>query len=395
LKLYSEKLLCRGIDAGARSAALVLAGLMVLGLAAAARADDSDLAGLQPVIDRAVRMVSPAVVRVISTEATTAQLEAAAKADRARRLREQESDEAASSAGSAVRATGGKSKSAKIVASGAAEAKVKTHVRTGLVITTDGYVVTTLTNIGGQTLGIKVELPDGRVLPAKRLGEDRRRDLVLLKIEAGGLTAATAAPKADLRVGQWVLALGRTLPVAGPTVGKGILSGVGRLAGLAVQTDAEISPVNFGGPLVDLHGRVVGMIAATDLPGGSVAAGSSDRFSDSGIGFAVPLEDILAELPALAAGKHIEAPFLGIRFNMARLDKGATIIEVLAGTAAKASGLRAGDSINEFEHQAIESPFQLLYEIGSRRVGDKVVFKVLRDGKTIELHATLQARGSW
>ena len=394
MKSRSEKFPRRRIEGGG-AAALALAGLLVLGLGAAARGDDSDLAGLQPVIDRAVQTVAPAVVRVISTELTREQIAAAARADRARRLRELEGEESGSSARSAAQASGRADEAPRSDEPGAVGAKAITHVRTGLIITSDGFVVTTLTNIGGQERGLKVELADGRVVPARRLGEDRRRDLVLLKIEAGELTAPTAASKAELRVGQWVLAVGRTLPVAKPTVGKGILSGVGRLAGLAVQTDADISPVNFGGPLVDLHGRVVGMIAAADLSGGGVMAGAPDRFSDSGIGFAVPLEDILAELPALASGKHIEAPFLGIRFNMTRLDRGATVTEVLEGTAAKASGLAAGDIINEFENHVIESPFQLLYEIGSRRVGDKVVFRVLRDGKPIELHATLQARGSW
>ncbi len=392
MKLPLEQYLRRRSDAGAICAALALAGLAVLAASASARADDSDLAGLQPVIDRAVQLVSPAVVRVIGTEQTAEEVAAAARAERARRLRETYSDEAASSASPAEEAAEEEQGSTKKEES---EAKAKTHVRTGLVISSDGYVLTTLTNIGGQERGLKVELADGRVLAAKRLGDDRRRDVVLLKIEAVGLKPATAAPKAGLRVGQWVLALGRTLPVAKATVGKGILSGVGRQAGLAVQTDADISPVNYGGPLVDLRGRVVGLIGAADVAGGGGRTGAADQFSSSGIGFAVPLEDILAELPELAAGKHIEAPFLGIRFNMTRLEKGATITEVLAGTAAKASGLRTGDIINEFEHHEIESPFQLLYEIGSRRVGDRVEFKVQRDGQTLVLHATLQARGAW
>jgi serine protease Do len=158
---------------------------------------------------------------------------------------------------------------------------------------------------------------------------------------------------------------------------------------VAIQTDAGVSAMNYGGPLVDLRGRVVAMIASV-LP----TSGSSERaeaFSDSGIGFAIPIADILSELPELQKGGRLEVPFLGIRLNVGRLKPGAEVLEVLAATAAAESGIKDGDVITEFDGHQILSPFQLLYQIGSHRVGDQVTFKVRRGQETLTLSGKLKA----
>jgi serine protease Do len=262
-------------------------------------------------------------------------------------------------------------------------------IQSGLVVSADGAIVTSLVNIGDQRVGLFVEMPDGAIYAATRLGQDSQRDLLLLKIDARQLAVPRTAGKGDLAVGQWVVALGRTLPLPTPTGSKGIVSALGRHAGVAIQTDANISPVNYGGPLVDLRGRVVGMVAAVGARGSDSRA---DQWSDSGIGFAVPIADILARVAAMEQGHRLEPPFLGIEFNMVRLEPGAKVMRVIAATAAAESGLQAGDVIVEFQGACIETPFQLLHEIGSRAVGDTVTFKVHRNGQTLGLSATLGAR---
>lgn len=266
----------------------------------------------------------------------------------------------------------------------------KWHPRSGIIISDDGYIITSLASCGRQRYGMQVELSDGRKLDAKCLGEDLRRDVLLLKVEAENLPAVNVAPRDQLRLGQWVMAVGRTLPVSGTTVNKGIISSLNRHAGLALQTDANISRVNFGGLLADIRGRGVAMIASVDSAGSSASAGN---LSDSGIGFAIPLQDILAQIDTLKQGQTIEPPFLGVRFNMARLASGAEVEETIAGTAAEAAGVLAKDVIIELDGMPIESCYQLMHAIGSRNVGDTVSLKVLRDGnQTVGLSATLRPR---
>jgi len=363
--------------------------------AAASEQDTNDsLADLELVMGRAIRRVAPSVVRVKvlalsreqqkAAEALSSQPPSPAATDDDTPTQKPASDEG----GGTDTPPGNADAVAALLKAPPTDDRCRT-IQSGLIVSPDGEVITSLVNVGDQKAGLFVELPDETVYPARRLGQDSQRDLLLLKIEARQLPAPPTGAKTDLAVGQWVMALGRTLPVPTPTASKGIISALGRLAGVAIQTDANVSPVNYGGPLVDLRGRVVGVVAAVGVRG---ADSRADQWSDSGIGFAIPIDDVLARLPALREGKHLEPPFLGIEFNMVRLEQGAKVMRVIAGTAAAASGLEAGDVIVEFQGQTIETPFQLLHEIGSRAVGDTVTFKVQRNGETLTLTATLGAR---
>ncbi|HOI53756.1 MAG TPA: S1C family serine protease, partial [Phycisphaerae bacterium] len=370
-------------------AALVAMALAVPWCAAVSAQEAGDsLADLELVMGRAIRRVAPSIVRVKVLTLSREEQKAAEA------LLEQAPAPAATDTGTpAEKPQTAESTDAPSDDAGTVAALLKTPpsddrcrtIQSGLVVSADGEIVTSLVNVGDQKAGLFVELPDGTVCPARRLGQDSQRDLLLLKIEARQLPVPPTGAKADLAVGQWVVALGRTLPAPTPTASKGIVSALGRHAGVAIQTDANVSPVNYGGPLVDLRGRVVGVVAAVGARG---ADSRADQWSDSGIGFAVPMDDVLARLPAMREGKRLEPPFLGIEFNMVRLEAGAKVMRVIAGTAAAASGLEAGDVIVEFQGQTIETPFQLLHEIGSRAVGDTVTFKVQRNGETLTLTAT-------
>ena len=98
-----------------------------------------------------------------------------------------------------------------------------------------------------------------------------------------------------------------------PSVSVGIISAVGRIWGKAIQTDAKISPINYGGPLIDIEGRVQGILVPASPQGEDVTAGF--EWYDSGIGFAIPMEDVLAVLPRLKQGKDLKKGLLGIRMK--------------------------------------------------------------------------------
>ncbi|MBN2584025.1 MAG: trypsin-like peptidase domain-containing protein [Planctomycetes bacterium] len=364
------------------------------GAVAASEDKGGTLADLDLVVGRAIRAVEPSVVRVKVLKMSPEQQKAAEK------VLDEQSDEASPPDRKAE--PQGKSETPKPetkpddaesaamrMLDAAPTDDLCSTIQSGLVVSADGEIVTSMVNIGDQKVGLFVEMPGGSIYKATRLGEDSQRDLLLLKIEAKGLPVPPMGSKADLAVGQWVVALGRTLPIPTPTANKGIVSALGRHAGVAIQTDTNISPVNYGGPLVDIRGRVVGLVAAVGARGMDSRAG---QWSDSGIGFAVPIEDVMSRLGAMREGRHLDPPFLGIEFNMVRLESGAKIMRVIAATAASESGLQDGDVIIEFQGRPIETPFQLLYEIGSRAVGDEVTFKVQRDGETLTLKATLGAR---
>ena len=192
---------------------------------------------------------------------------------------------------------------------------------TGLVVATDGYIISSAFNFANKPTAIFVTVPGHKErYVAKIVATDQTRMLTLLKIEATALTVPVAVPKKDMRVGQWALALGRALDrpedrglSQPPSVSVGILSALNRIWGKAVQTDAKVSPANYGGPLVDISGRVQGVL----VPASPRAAGETAglEWYDSGIGFAIPLEDINAVLPRLREGRDLKPGILGIQMQ--------------------------------------------------------------------------------
>ncbi|MGN6134508.1 MAG: S1C family serine protease, partial [Aureliella sp.] len=131
---------------------------------------------------------------------------------------------------------------------------------TGTIVGKEGWIISSMYSFRQQPASILVSLSDGSRLPAKIVARDTSRELVLLKIDAKTeLPEPTACPIDQLSVGQWAIGLGRTFDREAVSQSVGILSALGRAYGKAVQTDAKVSPVNYGGPLVDLQGRVIGI----------------------------------------------------------------------------------------------------------------------------------------
>ena len=146
-----------------------------------------------------------------------------------------------------------------------------------------------------------------------------------------------------MAVGEWSLALGRTFDGTKPSISVGIISALNRVWGKAIQTDAKVSPNNYGGPLVDIRGRVLGVLVPMSPMGNNELAGV--EWYDSGIGFAVPLEDINRALPRLEKGEDLHSGLLGI--SMKRGDMFADPAEIAAvqpKSPAYAAGFKAKDT---------------------------------------------------
>ena len=259
---------------------------------------------------------------------------------------------------------------------------------TGVIVAADGYVISSAFNFINEPKTILVAVP-GHKEPylARRVATDRSRMLALLKIDAKGLPVPVAVPRSELRVGQWAIALGRTLDAkrAGPpAVSVGIISALGRIWGKAIQTDAKISPINYGGPLIDVEGRVQGILVPASPTGEDETAGF--EWYDSGIGFAIPMEDVLAVLPRLRQGKDLKKGLLGVRMkSQDRFGALPEVADVLPDSAAARAGLKAGDIITEIDGYAVVNQAQILHRLGTAYEGDKVSLKYLRGKKTVSV----------
>jgi S1-C subfamily serine protease len=338
-----------------RHAALALAALGGAFLSTAARADD-DLGDLQERSQRAaVQEVSPCVVQIETsggTEVVTA-----------------------GPAGIVRRGTG---------------------PTTGLIVSPEGYIISSAFNFANKPSAIRVSIP-GQKEPrvAHVVAIDQTRMLTLLKLDEAltvKLPIPLVVPRPEIKIGHTAIAVGRTLAPtvdAPPSVSIGIISALDRIWGKALQTDAKVSPVNYGGPLVDLKGRVYGVL----VPASPRAEGEAAGFEwyDSGIGFAIPLEDINRVLPRMKAGTAKEPVvlrrgFLGI--NMEGGDMYATeavVGTISVGSVAEKIGLKVKDVIIEVDGKPVPSQGMLQQRLGNRYEGDTVSLKVRRGKDIISL----------
>jgi serine protease Do len=171
--------------------------------------------------------------------------------------------------------------------------------------------------------------------------------MTLLKIDQTGLPVPEAFPKKDIEVGAWAVALGRTLNPnldQPPSIHGGIISAVNRVWGRAIQADAKISPVNYGGPLCAIDGRVMGLIVPISPTSEAEIAGF--EWYDVGIGFAVPLEDVFKVLPKMKEGTPekpvtLRAGMLGVTFREPDFyTMGVTVDVITPESPAEKAGLK-------------------------------------------------------
>ncbi|MHC5039893.1 MAG: S1C family serine protease, partial [Planctomycetota bacterium] len=163
---------------------------------------------------------------------------------------------------------------------------------------------------------------------------------------------------------------------AEPSLHFGIVSAVNRIFGKAVQTDAKTSPVNYGGPLVDLEGRMVGIIVPLSRRGTQAGVG----MYNSGIGFAIPGWDLPAVVETLKKGEEIHPGFLGIQPDPNATQGGARIANVIPGSAAHRAGLQKGETIVAVDGKKIKTFMDLFGVLGRKKAGDRIQLTVRSAG---------------
>ncbi len=273
-------------------------------------------------------------------------------------------------------------------------------IGTGVIIDTDGHIITNdhVVRAGaGVASSITVTLSDGRTAAATVVGADPATDLAVLKIEAGGLTAAELGDVASLHVGADVVAMGFALGLEGdPTVTRGVVSAKGRTIqeqsvsiNDAIQTDAGINPGNSGGPLVDDRGRVVGINTA-------IISGAQS------IGFAISIDVAKPIVQELLQSGEVNRAFLGIRFtditpSLARslnlpAEEGVGVVDVTADSPAASGGLLPNDIIIRLGEAEINNSGDLVDALRRYRAGDDVVVHLYREGGEVETDVTLAER---
>lgn len=259
---------------------------------------------------------------------------------------------------------------------------------TGVIVDEGGWIITSSFNFANNPASVLVTTPDGRRHPANVMASDESRMLTLLKIDAGGLSPLVAAPRDEISVGQWAIALGRTYDQPFPNVSVGIISATGRIWGRALQSDAKISPANYGGPLVDIHGRGMGILVPLSPEETDQTAGV--EWYDSGIGFAVPLEDVYNVLHRLKSEESLKPGLMGVGFASRSPISGAAVIErVRPGSPADEAGLEVGDTITEIDGATVRRVPDLRHVLGRKYAGDTVALHVERDGETVAVRVTL------
>ena len=270
----------------------------------------------------------------------------------------------------------------------------------GVIVTKEGHVVTNHHVISGQQQ-IQVTLHDGKILPARLIGEDTLLDIAVLKIEGEGpFVPLKLGDSSQAKVGQMVLAVGNSFGL-GETVTLGIISAKERSISDnqrdLFQTDAAINPGNSGGPLVNLRGEIIGI---------NVAIYSSDKVNPGfqGVGFSIPANDVKDALfQILERGRPIRG-FLGVQLQdldpsvcaMLGYDGvvGTAVLGISPGSPAQLAGLQVKDVVVSFNGEKIHSGSQLINLVQSTHVGSTVKLGIWRKGESLELKAAITESGA-
>lgn len=262
-------------------------------------------------------------------------------------------------------------------------------VGSGFVVDSEGLIVTNW-HVVQRAQRIIVTFSDGRRLTGRVDGHDAITDIALLRVPAKNLPALKIAVQDDLRVGEWVVAIGNPLGLS-TTVTAGIISALNRGLSISdrvafIQTDAPINPGNSGGPLIDLRGRVVGMTTAMAK-------------NTTGIGFAIPAETIRWALPQLKATGRVERVWMGVVLDTVanegiladRIGGGIVIRQIVPGSPAEAAGLQVEDLVLAIEGNALRDPREFIFQVNRRQVGQKVQLLISRAARQQVVTVMLEA----
>jgi serine protease Do len=266
----------------------------------------------------------------------------------------------------------------------------------GVIVSSDGYVLTN-NHVVSSAEKLTVMLSGNAKYDARVIGTDPQSDVAVLKIDADGLQPATLGNSDNVKVGQWVIAVGNPFQLM-HTVTAGIISAKGRSQlGLAdyedfIQTDAAINPGNSGGALADLDGMVIGINTAINSPtGGSV-----------GIGFAIPINMAKNVMETLIAEGRVSRGYLGILPQDIDEDlaaalklkgtEGSLVGDVTAGGPADKAGIKRGDVITALEGKKVADSNDLRNMVAQDKPGSRVDITLIRDGKQKHVDVVLGER---
>jgi len=272
-------------------------------------------------------------------------------------------------------------------------------IGTGFIVSESGLIVTNkhVVSVAGATY--KVITKDNKEFDVKEISRDPSNDIAVIKIDATGLKPLVLGDSGNLKVGQFVIAIGTALGEFRHTVTTGVISGLGRgiTAGSiyqgyveelsnVIQTDAAINYGNSGGPLLNLLGQVIGVNVA-------IASGAQN------IGFAIPINTVKDALTQYEKeGKFNAKPFLGVKYQMISLQtalmnkvpQGAYVVEVINNSPAQKAGVLKGDIITKLDGKNITEKDETISKIVvGKKVGDKIDIEVWRNEETLKLLATL------
>ena len=267
----------------------------------------------------------------------------------------------------------------------------------GVIISDDGYIVTNnhVISDGGQGVAdeITVTLSNKKTYKARVIGKDASSDIAVLKIDGTGFPFLLYGNSDNIKLGQWVLAIGYPLTLE-TTVTAGIISAKGRSIGINgrqsetpiesfIQTDAAVNQGNSGGALITTDGQLIGINSAIYAPTGTYA----------GYSFAIPVNLAKKIVNDLIKFGDVKRPYLGIAADNTKVNStdGAYVGTVAPDGAAASAGLKKGDIIRKINDVNISSWTELQGTVASLNTGDKVSITYKRDGKEYTTSATLKA----
>ena len=271
----------------------------------------------------------------------------------------------------------------------------------GFVLTEDGYIVTNQ-HVIEDARRITVILYSGEEVEATLIGSDVMSDVAVLKIDAKDLKPLPIGDSEAARVGEFVLAIGNPLGTNElyGSVTFGIISATARNINIDgftnefIQTDAAINPGNSGGPLINMNGEVIGITNAKYFTAGYDEYGNA--LNTEGIGFALPIKNVMAIVDSLIKDGAIPRPGIGIRIGTRTAEdalkdgepEGIFVDSVTAGGPADVAGLKAGDILKALDGVEMTQD-EMIEVIRTKKIGEQFTFTVLRGNETLEIVITV------
>ncbi|MGI6164192.1 MAG: S1C family serine protease [Bacillota bacterium] len=270
----------------------------------------------------------------------------------------------------------------------------------GVIITSDGYIVTNNHVVSGDSRKLTVFLADGSTMAAKIVGTDPATDLAVIKIEGSELPTAVFGDSDKVKPGQLAIAIGNPLGMEfNRSVTAGVISGLDRVLSIGdgyvrlIQTDAVINPGNSGGPLINSEAQVIGLNSA-----------KLDVQAVEGMGFAIPSNQVKRIVTEIMETGKVRRALVGVSFidkaeaklymPEVKIDHGVYVVEVLSSGPAAKAGIRKGDIITEFGGRSVNDIGTFVALLSEKSPGDRVKIKVLRNDQTLEFDVVLAEAAS-